>query len=49
MKTQWNYPMSIEILFTQINEGVAFTMAGGDTPPGPSIICIAYNIIAATG
>jgi hypothetical protein len=49
MKTQWNPPTSIEILFTQINEGVAFTKAGGDTPTGPSSIRITYNIIATTG
>jgi hypothetical protein len=49
MKIQWNPPTSIELLFTQINDGVAFATAGGDPPTGPSIIRIAYNIVAATG
>jgi hypothetical protein len=49
MKTQWNPPKSIEILLTQINKVVAFATAGGDTPPGPSIIRIAYISVAATG
>jgi hypothetical protein len=30
MKSQWNPPTSIELLFTQINDGVAFAIAGGD-------------------
>jgi hypothetical protein len=47
IKNQWNPPTSIEILFTQINEGVTFLTAGGDPPTGPSIIRIAYNIVAA--
>jgi hypothetical protein len=49
MKSQWKPPTSTEILFTQINDGVAFATAGGDPPTGPSIIQIAYNIVAATG
>jgi hypothetical protein len=49
MKSQWNPPTSIDILFTQINDGVAFATAGGDTPIGPSIMCIEYNIVAAMG
>jgi hypothetical protein len=49
MKIQWNPPTSIEILLTQINDGVAFARAGGDTPMVPSIICIAYNIVAVMG
>jgi hypothetical protein len=48
MKSQWNPPTSIELLFTQINDGVAFATAGGDPPTGPSIIRIAY-IVTATG
>jgi hypothetical protein len=32
MKSQWNPPTSIEILFTQINDGVAFAMMGGAHP-----------------
>jgi hypothetical protein len=48
MKIQWNPPTSIELLFTQINDGVAFTAAGGDPPTDPSIIHITYNI-ATTG
>jgi hypothetical protein len=42
-------PTSIELLFAQINDGVAFATAGGDPPTGPSIIRIAYNIVATTG
>jgi hypothetical protein len=49
MKSQWKPPTSIDILFTQINDGVAFATAGGDPPTGLSIISIAYNIVAATG
>jgi hypothetical protein len=49
VKSQWNPPTSIELLFTQINGGVASATAGGDPPTGPSIIRIAYNIVAATG
>jgi hypothetical protein len=49
MKIQLNPLTSIEILFTQINDGLAFAPAGGDPPTGPSIIQIAYNIITATG
>jgi hypothetical protein len=49
MKSQWNPPTSIELLFTQINDGVALKTAGGDPPTGPSIVRIAYNIFAATG
>jgi hypothetical protein len=49
MKIQCNPPTSIELLFAQINDGVAFTAAGGDPPTGPSIIRIAYNIVVATG
>jgi hypothetical protein len=49
MKIQWNPPTSIEILFTHINNGVVFIMAGGDAPRGPSIIRITYNIVAVTG
>jgi hypothetical protein len=49
MKIQWKPPTSIELLFTQISDGVELTTAGGDPPTGPSIIRIAYNIIATTG
>jgi hypothetical protein len=49
MKIQWNPPTSIKIVFTQINDGVDFATAGGDTPTGPSIICITYKIVAVTG
>jgi hypothetical protein len=44
-----NPPASIKILFTQINDGVTFAMAGGDAPRGPSIICITYNIMTVMG
>jgi hypothetical protein len=33
MKNKWNPPTSIEILFTQINDGVAIATTGGDAPP----------------
>jgi hypothetical protein len=49
MKIQSNPPTSIENHFTQIKDGVAFATAGGDPPTGPSIIRIAYNIVAAAG
>jgi hypothetical protein len=49
MKSQWNPPTSIDLLFTHINDGVAFATAGGDPPTVPSVIRIAYNIVAATG
>jgi hypothetical protein len=47
MKHQWKRPTSIEILSTQINDGLEFASTVGDAPTGPSIIRIAYNIVAA--
>jgi hypothetical protein len=41
IKNQWNPPTSTEIIFVQINVGVAFTTTGGDPQTGPSVICIA--------
>jgi hypothetical protein len=49
MKNQWNLPTTIEIIFTQFNDGVVFETMGGDAPTRPSIICITYNIVAAIG
>jgi hypothetical protein len=42
-------PTTIESLFVQIEDGVAFTVEGLDEPTKPTILWWAYEIISLTG
>jgi hypothetical protein len=49
MKKAWNPPTPIEELFTQLEEGRAFAIAGGDPISATAAIRLGYNLILATG
>jgi hypothetical protein len=42
MRTQWHPPTSIESLFVQIEDGVAFAVEGLDEPTKPTVLRWAY-------
>jgi hypothetical protein len=49
MQLQWNPPTAIEALFLQLENGVAFTTSGQDTPTKRTTLYWAYIIIEKTG
>jgi hypothetical protein len=49
MKQQWQPPTAIEVLFLQIENGVAFALAGDDPTSEPAILCMPYNNIYNMG
>jgi hypothetical protein len=49
IRAQWNPPTTIESLFVQIEDGVAFTAEGLDEPMKPTVLRWAYDIVAKMG
>jgi hypothetical protein len=49
MRAQWNPSTAIELLFMQIEDGVAFTAEGLDDPTKPTVLHWAYDIVAKNG
>jgi hypothetical protein len=49
MEEAWICPTPIEELWKQISDGLTCSTAGHDASSNAKIICIAYNIIFATG
>jgi hypothetical protein len=49
MAAAWNPPTPIEVLFSQLEDGVRFATAGNDPPSMPSVVRQGYNIVYATG
>jgi hypothetical protein len=48
MQIPWNPPMPIEVLFTQLDNGIAYAAAGDETLSATQVPRIGYNIIDAT-
>jgi phage-related tail fiber protein len=49
MQQPWNPPTPIEVLFTQLDDGIAFAEAGGETYSTTHVVRTGYEIIAANG
>jgi len=49
MSQAWSPPTPIEVLFTQLEEGVIFATAGGEVPAPAAVVRMGYNIVEATG
>ena len=49
MMLPWNPPTPIEDLFTQLEDGVKFAVAGGEEPSAQAVVRMGYTIIEATG
>ena len=49
MNAPWHPPSPIEVLFTQLEVGTTFAIAGHEAPSAPMVIRQGYNLIHATG
>jgi hypothetical protein len=49
MQIPWSPSTPIEVLFTQLDDGIAYATAGDETLSETQVIRIGYNIVEATG